>query len=608
MTIISCTGDGDTEREENRKMLRTVEQKLKDERVGVEEEESEEEKEEVNPDSKHYDYAYMPLRTLEQKHQFRPPIPLPSQINLQDERVEVEKEAEEEDKKGKEVDPDWMTYDLYILDDTNGSVTSGDFRDVTACTVEPLPVQGESEGLYYEENNVTNESLASGDFRDVTPSYTVEPLPVQGETEEIYYEPCAPPLPIRNKGRRHRYEETIMHNRPIIVRDVIVSQVLPYLHMCLGSSDISAIKGENDQHKAVELLLDKLSACKEPGKWKMFVQALEECGHKAIVDALRRKSIPDSNEPRKFLHIFSPRLREMIVPSETTAELLAADVINSEDRDEIHQKERSAGAVAAADILLDRIPRKHPDWFGNFISALRIIGRHDLVDMITEGNDIQSCTANPEEEDSVSSNERTDTTKCKSTLKYGSPVLGNEQQATNESAECYVNKESKNLEYSEAYEDFNEKKEKVECKNVQSLRDKKNALVAEGKVLELEMPEFEDILNAFEKNNELLRRKRSFYEKIKIKEKEATALKAAISGEDIEEDKFRYQSAASLEDMVQNIAPGRCLMTLDFRDTDRTSTVIPSRIPIDTGIAAPVKLYDVGQFYKDSAFYEIYES
>ncbi|XP_053388684.1 uncharacterized protein LOC128551796 [Mercenaria mercenaria] len=374
----------------------------------------------------------------------------------------------------------------------------------------------------------------------------------------------------------------------------------------------------------------------------------------------------------------------MIVPSEITAELLRTDVINSDDRDEIHQKERSAGAVAAADVLLDRIPRKHPDWFGNFISALRIIGRHDLVDMLTEENDVHSHTANQEEEGCVSSNERTDTTKCKSTFKYGSPVLGNEQQTTYESAEYDENTESKDLGYSEAYGGLDENKEiqehcnpddetlekktmkadenvqqskrkikytpmvidgqictvkdesateewtppigkipkyetncesflsgcilltEAQSKNVQLLRENKKALSAEGNALELEIMEYEDILKAHEKNNKLLNKKRSFCEQIKIKEKEATALKAAISGEDIEEDKFRYQSAASLEDMAQNIAPGRRPMTWDFRDTDVSATIIPSRMPIDTGITMPVKLYDVDQTYKDSAFYSEY--
>ncbi|XP_053389123.1 uncharacterized protein LOC128552128 isoform X2 [Mercenaria mercenaria] len=184
-------------------------------------------------------------------------------------------------------------------------------------------------------------------------------------------------------GSLHRYEEMINLCRPMIVSNIIVSQVLPHLQTCLSQADISAIKSEQDRHKAVELLLDKLQASKEPGKWKMFVQALEECKYQTIVDALRRKGAADNNDHIKILHMFSPKLREMIVPSELTVDLLKVDVINSDDRSEIHQKERSAGAVAAADILLDRIPSKHPRWFDNFLEALRSVNRSDLADMLT---------------------------------------------------------------------------------------------------------------------------------------------------------------------------------------------------------------------------------
>ncbi|XP_053398784.1 uncharacterized protein LOC123558149 isoform X2 [Mercenaria mercenaria] len=676
---------------------------------------------------------------LGNKHKSRP------QIHVEREELVVVEEEEEEMYEEMYEDPDFKRFNEYpdnILDIQGlprTPLTEGGYSLSNPPSADPMLKSSlrpwEVSGDESCHANVEAQTPQQPQLEQAQVADEVDITDTEEEEEE------APPLPIRTVGRRHRYEETIILHRQIIVRDVIVSQVLPHMHMCLSSSDISAIKGENDQHKAVELLLDKLSASKEPGKWKMFVQALEESKHKAIVDALRRKSIPDSNELGKFLHIFSPQLREMILPSEITAELLRTNIINSEDRDEIHQKERSAGAVAAADILLDRIPRKHPDWFWNFIGALRIIGRHDLVDMLTERNDIERNTAKQEEEGSVSSNERTDTTKCLNTFKYGSSVLGNEQQTTYESTgydvnterndierntakqeeegsvssnertdttKCIntfkygssvlgneqqttyestgydVNTENKDLEYSEAYGVLDENKEiqehcnpgdetlgektmkadenvqqskrklkyspvvingqictakdksvteewtpplgeipvsqtnrerflsgcilltEAQSKNIQLLRENKNALVADGNALELEMLEYEDILNAHEKNNKLLKRKRSFCEQIKIKEKEATALKAALSGEAIEEDQFRYQSAASLEDMAQYIAPGRRPMTWDFRDTDVSATIIPSRIPIGIGITMPVKLYDVDQTYKDSAFYSEY--
>lgn len=76
----------------------------------------------------------------------------------------------------------------------------------------------------------------------------------------------------------------------------------------------------------------------------------------------------------------------MITPSEITAELLSREVITSVDMEEIHQIERNAGPIAAADLLLDRIPRKNPFWFIHFLQALGNIDRNDLILMLSDGS------------------------------------------------------------------------------------------------------------------------------------------------------------------------------------------------------------------------------
>ncbi|XP_053398780.1 uncharacterized protein LOC123556567 isoform X2 [Mercenaria mercenaria] len=474
----------------------------------------------------------------------------------------------------------------------------------------------------------------------------------------------------KRRAHLHRYEEMIIHYRPMIVSDVIVSQVLPYLQTCLNRSDISAIKSEQDQHKAVELLLDKLTACQEPGKWKMFVEALEECKYQTIVDALRRKAIAVGNDPIKILHMFSPQLREMIVPSEITAELLRTDVINSDDRYEIHQKECSAGAVAAADILLDRIPRKHPYWFEKFLEALKSINRPDLVNMLTFKKEIdtttgkKACTdvyqllSRPSEmqEKNEYTNTGMDTTTGENACTNANQLLSRpgEMQGDNEYTntemdtttgkkactnadqllsrpsemqEIYEYTNMADPEYMEKYQNvpdhFNPDDEtvggketlsdyshsacirqtEVQSKNIQKLRDKGYNLVTEGNKLALELKEYETILTAHERNNDLLNKKRSLTEQIKIKKKEAADLKAAITVSDDSEDECEQKCVESLEDLIPYMAPSKRQITLDFRGKDVPATLLPSRIQTDTGITVPVKLYDVEQVYKDYEFY-----
>ncbi|XP_053400432.1 uncharacterized protein LOC123558805 [Mercenaria mercenaria] len=232
-----------------------------------------------------------------------------------------------------------------------------------------------SENVTYEQNACVNATVQES---GVPPTQDITE-----DTNTTNKESKTQQLQSQETDCRHRYEEMINLYRKMLVSNVVVSQVLPHLQTCLSCADISAINGENNQQKAVELLLEKLSLCQERGKWKMFVQALEACKYQTIVDALRRKPSADNTDHITILHMFSPELRKMIVPSEITAELLRTDVINSDDINEIHQKERTSGAVVAADILLERIPGKHPKWFNIFLNVLRGINRDDLVAMLT---------------------------------------------------------------------------------------------------------------------------------------------------------------------------------------------------------------------------------
>ncbi|XP_053400433.1 uncharacterized protein LOC123558144 [Mercenaria mercenaria] len=143
----------------------------------------------------------------------------------------------------------------------------------------------------------------------------------------------------------------------------------------------------------------------------------------------------------------------------------------------------------------------------------------------------------------------------------------------------------------------------IQDKVVKILQEQGCNLVTEGNGLESEVTELEKILKACKRNNEMYTQKRKLLENIKTEQKQIAALKAAISDGDSLEEKSEQQYVDSLEDMVQYIAPGRCRMSLDFRDKDVPATLLPASLRIDPGIKMPVKLYDVEQDLKDSTFY-----
>jgi hypothetical protein len=87
---------------------------------------------------------------------------------------------------------------------------------------------------------------------------------------------------------------------------------------------------------------------------------------------------------RNLIKLFTPTLQNQLEPGELISHLLADNIINEKDKDEILLKYRCSGSIAASIALLDCMQcRLSPDeWYSGFLSALLNCGRNDLVNMV----------------------------------------------------------------------------------------------------------------------------------------------------------------------------------------------------------------------------------
>ncbi|XP_060604647.1 uncharacterized protein LOC132757392 isoform X2 [Ruditapes philippinarum] len=253
--------------------------------------------------------------------------------------------------------------------------------------------------------------------------------------------------------RRANYEQMVKIFKPLIVKNVNVKRLLPHLPFLYNvECKIRAIE-ERDPHAAIIYLIDELCSGSntEPGRWRQFMQALEACGYKCIVDTLRGEEPVDHTYQRQYLKIITPVLRELIVPQEVVQILWAYNVISSEDKEEIIQTERMFGSLAATDKLLDMVPRRHEFWYSHFVDALTNAGRYEAADLLaipeildSEGEKVQKCS---DTDDNIDDNEYICRKEISTTLR------------TNDYLEMMEDHQSNKLHFTERYKNFDCSKE-----------------------------------------------------------------------------------------------------------------------------------------------------
>ena len=90
-----------------------------------------------------------------------------------------------------------------------------------------------------------------------------------------------------------------------------------------------------------------------------------------LVNMLLGDSTHDTSDHKKILKIFTPEIISNLLPSHLIQHLFAKDVLSQTDKEEIECTLRYRGTTAASLMLLDRIPRRHSNWYHEFILALK---------------------------------------------------------------------------------------------------------------------------------------------------------------------------------------------------------------------------------------------
>ncbi|XP_052779401.1 uncharacterized protein LOC128216777 [Mya arenaria] len=181
-------------------------------------------------------------------------------------------------------------------------------------------------------------------------------------------------------------KETVLYGPGIKVRPLPplpqatpTSSIYDYVEYPQKYRNIATNSSKRD---AMICLVNEIEKSEELGRWKQFVEALERCGYEYISRCLKCRSVIDNSYQKKFLKIMSVAVRKQIVPTELTAYLWNADVINDEDKQRIECQQTLQGEIAAADLLLEILPTKKDNWYKLFIDALRHAEMIDVANVL----------------------------------------------------------------------------------------------------------------------------------------------------------------------------------------------------------------------------------
>ena len=101
-----------------------------------------------------------------------------------------------------------------------------------------------------------------------------------------------------------------------------------------------------------------------------------------VVNLLRGEIDNDGHEDREILNIFRPIIIKNISTAEVLDKLYERNVLNDQDREEIQSEIKRRGDIAAACMLLYKVPRREPDWFSIFVTVLRELKMDFLADQL----------------------------------------------------------------------------------------------------------------------------------------------------------------------------------------------------------------------------------
>ncbi|XP_060595637.1 uncharacterized protein LOC132749761 [Ruditapes philippinarum] len=175
------------------------------------------------------------------------------------------------------------------------------------------------------------------------------------------------------------YREMVRIFKPLIVQNLLVHDILPSLPFLDNHDDIYGELKNRSEKSAVLILLDELENCQELGKWEKFISALSENGYSYIVDNIRGYKFINHDYQKQYIKNITPKIGYMITVCEILPLVSAKEVISESDKENIKREDVNHGNFAAAVLLLNRIHRKHRNWYLLFIEALNEAGMNDVV-------------------------------------------------------------------------------------------------------------------------------------------------------------------------------------------------------------------------------------
>ncbi|XP_060069486.1 antiviral innate immune response receptor RIG-I-like [Ylistrum balloti] len=137
--------------------------------------------------------------------------------------------------------------------------------------------------------------------------------------------------------------------------------------------EIRQIKEREGDIKAMEKLLEIIKETPEKGKWTTFVQSLLEADFEHLATALKGGEDIDSfgsSQHQKLIELLSPSLIKKLNPMNLVQCLVSYGVLSRTDKEQIEAEKYSRGDIAASVVLLDRIPRRHKEWYDFFLQAI----------------------------------------------------------------------------------------------------------------------------------------------------------------------------------------------------------------------------------------------
>ncbi|XP_070541294.1 ATP-dependent RNA helicase DHX58-like [Ptychodera flava] len=162
-----------------------------------------------------------------------------------------------------------------------------------------------------------------------------------------------------------------------LVDDLIPSEILHHITVGLTKDDLEYIKlvdKHEGSRKATELLLRKIIESEEPlVAFAEFVKVLTHAnGYRHLADLLSGDIVKDLEPQKRLLVALAPPLVEDMNAIHLCVEITC---LSEEDRQHIRSDFQQAGPRAAAITLLNRLPKRGPTWFKEFLEALK---KHSL--------------------------------------------------------------------------------------------------------------------------------------------------------------------------------------------------------------------------------------